>query len=367
MTAVEIAPRARDSELDGLKALAILLVVVGHTLQADPAFDDLFSFRLIYSFHMPAFMMISGMSASRIFYDHIGRHDWRSLLKDCAFRSFRLLVPFYFWALFTAVYLKRESHSVLDWLYQVSIQPDFGLWFLWVLFLCAILTTLSGVVYILASALLLSAKVRNIPKIFIISLHPIAIFATVNFIIMKLSVPHSLYLVKLYFIYYWIGIVSYNYLGIAIPRKLLIMSVVLFSVLFPYWHRTEISSVAFFVNFGLKPQVNNAVFQFLVAVSGTIIFIAVSKCIVKIVPSTLSYLGRRTLDIYAVHFYILHLQPAVVAPILISLVVSVVLRSTRVSAFLALGQWRRDRTLDVMRRRMSRYLSAAPSGPRVDN
>ena len=50
----------RDSRIDSLKGLAILLVVIGHILQNTIInYDDNFFFRLIYSFHMPFFKWLN--------------------------------------------------------------------------------------------------------------------------------------------------------------------------------------------------------------------------------------------------------------------------------------------------------------------
>ena len=58
----------RDQFLDIAKGLAIILVVVGHVLQGSTErFDDLFWFRVIYSFHMPMFVFLSGAVAAITF------------------------------------------------------------------------------------------------------------------------------------------------------------------------------------------------------------------------------------------------------------------------------------------------------------
>ena len=55
------AGTTRFEFVDALRGFAIVFVVIGHTLQygaADP--DENALFRLIYAFHMPLFMFISG-------------------------------------------------------------------------------------------------------------------------------------------------------------------------------------------------------------------------------------------------------------------------------------------------------------------
>lgn len=56
---------------DALKGLLIVLVVLGHSIQASmlqlgESFLDDYLWNLIYSFHMPAFMAISGFVAYRV-------------------------------------------------------------------------------------------------------------------------------------------------------------------------------------------------------------------------------------------------------------------------------------------------------------
>lgn len=51
----------RMPTVDALKGVAIVLVVLGHAIQQwMPAYSSTLTFRLIYSFHMPLFMLLSG-------------------------------------------------------------------------------------------------------------------------------------------------------------------------------------------------------------------------------------------------------------------------------------------------------------------
>ena len=52
----------RLSYVDVLKGYAILLVILGHSIQNTVLdFDGNIVFRVIYSFHMPLFMILSGI------------------------------------------------------------------------------------------------------------------------------------------------------------------------------------------------------------------------------------------------------------------------------------------------------------------
>ena len=87
----------RSIYLDIVKGFAIILVVYGHCL---PYYSDEYMrgdffysdelYKIIYSFHMPLFMLVSGY----LFYGSIVRHSWTNNLK---FRFSKLLLPVVFW------------------------------------------------------------------------------------------------------------------------------------------------------------------------------------------------------------------------------------------------------------------------------
>ena len=59
----------RIEELDVLKGVAIICVVIGHVhLFAPPPGDtEDWTYKVIYSFHMPLFMTISGLLSAKLF------------------------------------------------------------------------------------------------------------------------------------------------------------------------------------------------------------------------------------------------------------------------------------------------------------
>lgn len=125
----------RDLGLDAIKAFATILVIVGHVIQyTTPDFDNSILFRVIYSFHMPLFMFISG---------YLIRLDpGRGKADFLAAKFMQLVVPFLLWSVLLvslenfAAIKSGGAYVLLDRLYQVVLRPDNGgLWFLWVLFL----------------------------------------------------------------------------------------------------------------------------------------------------------------------------------------------------------------------------------------
>lgn len=118
---------------DSLKGWLMILVIVGHTIQTimgDGCFDD-HVFNLIYSFHMPAFMAVSGWFAFRC--DRIKGGG----ITVCR-RSYQLLVPYFIWSLLQWV---MGGCSIAE-LSKIILNPDTYFWFLWVLFWVCIIFTL---------------------------------------------------------------------------------------------------------------------------------------------------------------------------------------------------------------------------------
>ncbi len=124
--------RDRDNGIDFLRALAALLVILGHVIQsANDNFDELLLFKLIYSFHMPLFMFISGYLAWGT--------DSASFVRK---RMLQLFVPFLSWSVIYSLLCNYahlahgDFYALATWWVGVFRSPDSGgLWFLWVLFL----------------------------------------------------------------------------------------------------------------------------------------------------------------------------------------------------------------------------------------
>lgn len=138
--------------LDSLKGILIILVVLGHAIQgflADYQLDVLF--RVIYSFHMPLFFLISGFLTFKEHYDS-------TLIKK---RFVQCIIPFVTWAFLSPVL--KNGVIDLDQTVKALCYPDNGLWFLYNLFFyCAIVNItekLSGVVKVRQEYVLLAAFV----------------------------------------------------------------------------------------------------------------------------------------------------------------------------------------------------------------
>ena len=113
--------------IDSLKGWLMILVILGHAIQSslgDACFHH-HVWNIIYSFHMPAFMAISGWFAFSVTSKSI------NVGALCKRRFNQLMVPYLSWSLLR--YVVSTDYSIEN-LSRIIIAPDSYFWFLWVLF-----------------------------------------------------------------------------------------------------------------------------------------------------------------------------------------------------------------------------------------
>lgn len=130
---------SRNTYVDFLKGILTFLVLWGHCIQYSSAtgydyFNDI-AFRIIYSFHMPLFMMLSGY----VFYITLSKKGRKKVIKSCITKY---LIPI---ALWSAIYWivskllpaiikgKLNFETVQDY---YTIAGGMFLWFIWSLIAC---------------------------------------------------------------------------------------------------------------------------------------------------------------------------------------------------------------------------------------
>ena len=116
---------------DSLKGLLIILVILGHAIQSTLG-NECFNnhlWNLIYSFHMPAFMAVSGWFAFRPIPN---RGGYVTIIKR---RCYQLLIPYILWSLISLL-IRGRFNLISIW--NMIIYPDTSFWFLWVLFLISV-------------------------------------------------------------------------------------------------------------------------------------------------------------------------------------------------------------------------------------
>ena len=125
----------RDPFIDIIKGVAILLVLVGHAIQfasgaeyqRTGAFYDNVLFKVIYSFHMPLFMVVSGY-----LFHHSVTHRSFGLIVWNKVRT--LIIPIFSFAFIVWILRFNPQYSLVDQLRNYLSVTRFTLWFLWALF-----------------------------------------------------------------------------------------------------------------------------------------------------------------------------------------------------------------------------------------
>lgn len=131
----------RNKLLDILKGIAIILVVLGHSIQygSGPAyvqknmFFDNAVFKIIYSFHMPLFMLVSGY----LFNFSVCNHPFKKVMLS---RFSALIVPIFVWAFFIVAIQVSFGNSNIAVFRIIKTYISTGisnLWFLWAIFYCS--------------------------------------------------------------------------------------------------------------------------------------------------------------------------------------------------------------------------------------
>lgn len=118
--------REREHFFDNAKFLLIILVVMGHVIEPIRNYNSFINalFQLIYTFHMPAFILIAGFFAKRI-------DNFQVTLSKSAIR---ILVP--------CIVFEILYYPFFNEFYSFFIEPYFALWFLVSLFCWKLMLTL---------------------------------------------------------------------------------------------------------------------------------------------------------------------------------------------------------------------------------
>jgi fucose 4-O-acetylase-like acetyltransferase len=328
----KILDSGRDHKIDALKGIAIILVVLGHSVQHNnPNYDNNLLFRVIYSFHMPMFMFLSGFIV-------LGKSGY-TFLAYVKKNAIRLLIPFFIWYFVSYVIVRfHQDVSLALYFFDLAKSPGRGLWFLWILFLNSAL---------LFGALKLARykKQQHSENYFVIAAILLSLTASADFL--------ALADVKQYFPYYAAGFFVCKYRNAIKARREIIylVAVAVFPLLVLSWKRdafpTFYPGLLHFLNEDIAKLVVS-IYKYTVAFGG----IALCSFIMERIRqswlySFFSWLGMWTLDIYACHSYFLFELSnaawwyfcAAIMSLFLSLALSfLLLRRFKITKILFLGQ-----------------------------
>ena len=194
----DIMTRQRLIWADSLKGGLILLVILGHALQGtlgtDCETDHVWN--IIYSFHMPAFMAVSGWLAFRGSSTCVADgYSFSLFLSVCYRRALQLLVPFVIWTIVS--YIIKGEYSIQG-LFVNFLYPDRSFWFLWVLFWICVIFNLAQLV---ASML----KIKELVTILVTCLLLLGVMVTMEIRILGFQ------FIAYYYLFYTFGYCLHKY------------------------------------------------------------------------------------------------------------------------------------------------------------
>ena len=285
----------RIAWVDALKGFAILLVVLGHSIQEMiPDYDQNMVFRYIYSFHMPLFMFLSGYVSYKV-------SEWNSVVK----RFWQLMVPF-----FSAIVLNYLIHQFArfsigglgDYFVSVILRPDRGLWFLWVLFF----------IHILFIGCRKVAKAVSVDERIVV----LGVAGILNLV--ELLTRFELFgyhWIAWYFIFFTLGAywrISDRNDRPRLNRRILIANVILFPILAGFFRMHNQPPPGLYRWIDLGPYFP-VIYRLVVALSGIALSFEFFRFFCKeqhILCKLLMIVGSGTLGIYYLHFCLLSLLSA---------------------------------------------------------
>ncbi len=283
----------RNILIDVLKGFAILLVVLGHSVQYNMPgnFDNSLIFRIIYSYHMPLFMFLSGFVS-------FGTFDGSKTKLIKRFKS--LIIPFWCWFIISYIFswliynLKGGSEpDFLNSILEVLKSPDHGLWFLWVLFLN---------ILVLFISLKISSKYEEILLLVFFALINVLVPLT-GFTMLGMASLTKLLL------FFSIGYI-FNKHASKLKKTISLagfLSLIFYPVLVAFWSRSGIPTFAEYITL-IQPLKTIIIWVFNQAVplTGILASYKLFDLIVNyefVFKDSLISLGRISLEIYSTHFY----------------------------------------------------------------
>lgn len=288
--------KERNELLDLLKGFAILLVVLGHAVQYNlpKTYDSHPIFRVIYSFHMPLFMFISGYVSSFSFKGSMGTILSRLRTLMLPFWSWFFFSYFFYWAIHY-----NQLHQLPDFNYKFFAllrNPTRGLWFLWVLFFNYLI-------------LYLSLKITRKHAVIVL----FVVYVFINIINVYFKPVGGMESIGWYLLFFLSGyaLKQYNVVDTNFFRRLCYLSLLAFPVLVYFWSRscTVQLSVLFKHNVNLQ-NAASYIYGLLVPFSGIFMSFAIMGFALKLpafIKNMFLFTGKISLEIYSTHFYLFSL------------------------------------------------------------
>lgn len=295
--------KERNLYIDIVKAVSIILVIVGHCIQYGSGKEFLKGllffenplFIFIYSFHMPLFMLISGY----LFSYSLENKRWNEVL---LIKFQQLIIPLVSWSAVSLcidvykVLLGNISDSItVIWIIKKLISHFvYGPWFLWAIWWCSL-------VILIVKNLLNDNILIYIFGCFLTFILP----DVLNLAVYKFMWPFFL-IAYMFNSYDWKSKLKTVYLN----KVFVIFVSTLFLVLLIFYDYDKYIYTSGYTILGKKAivQIYNDLFRFAIGMVGSITIMHILYALINKLPSRVAhffaYIGKSTMGIYIISGYI---------------------------------------------------------------
>lgn len=277
----------RVDHLDTLKALAIWLVVLGHTIQGtDTDYWHNGVFLLIYSVHMPLFALLSG------YFFHADDGAWLTVKR----KTMQLIVPCITWGILEMC-VSIAQHVPEHFMNVIKPTVLYSQWFIKCMWVCSLLSLLPCLLPWLRGAWRKMAM------------------AAALCLLLTLSCIGDLFWVSFLLPFYFVGILlrhrQVQLQTISTGRRALYITLltIAFVILYIWWDGSKtiyITPIAPIANGAINvDNILTALLRWALGLIGCLAIVMLSPWIHRCVPAFLKHtvlrIGRRTKGIYIIH------------------------------------------------------------------
>ncbi len=277
--------------VDSLRGILILLVVLGHAIQfvLGKACYGSHIWNAIYSFHMAAFMAVSGWLGYHAGY--ISRYESR-WLSTIWRRAQQLLIPFLLWSFVKVVLYQSISIQNIS---GILLYPDRYFWFLWVLFWIHLF-------FVWGDWISTRSHIKQEVIVFGMS----ALFA-----LLMLITEYRLFgfqFFAYYFFFYIFGYYLHKYKERLITNNRFVLSILMlvWTILAWFWRMDKMPEFLSFIP--LPHAICHYAYRFITAVIAVYLLLCISPKLLNAHHSVIKpflWMGKVSLGIYVIHLLII--------------------------------------------------------------
>lgn len=280
--------------VDSLKGWLMLLVVMGHAIQYcmnDGECESNYWWNLIYSFHMPAFIALSGFVNFRP--NKNSPPQYKYYLTLCKRRTRQLLVPFFLWSI---IKWAINSSFSFDNLVHVMFSAGGFFWFLWALWAISIIFIIGNVL-----SRILSIRQEITDGVITLAIVSIMVFGDIRIL--------GFQFISYYFVFYVIGYYcnKYNKRFITDNMWFMVLGGLAWFFMASFWNMHQLPFFLEGIPYVPKSLLLYA-YRFATAFIGIFVLLSVGHRFLngmKSFNTQIVHIGKVSLGLYVIHLVII--------------------------------------------------------------